>query len=146
MPSKLDEISEEIETQIEALVEDVLSRGPVVLTGTIDILDSVIKVRMPTQAETEESMDAAGRDGRGRIRDGMTRDMVFSCHLLAKAIVEINGVEMTEKMSKSFLSKIQPTVVSVIMAEFANLRALQSMIIQKSLGALKKSSPDHDTE
>ena len=146
MPSRFDEISEEIQEQVEDLVEDVLLRGPVALAGTIEVLDSIIEVRMPTQMETEDSMDAAGRDARGRIRDGMTRDMVFSRYILAKSIVKINGIEMSEQMSRSFLSKIQPPVVSVIMAEFANLRSLQSLVIQRSLVALKKSPPDPDSE
>ena len=146
MSSRFDEISEEIEEQIDELVEDVLNRGPVALTGIIEILDSTVVVRMPTQLESENAMDAAGRDARGRIRDGMTRDIVFSRNILAKAIVEINGVPMTEQMSEKFLAKIQPTIVSVLMAEFANLRMLQSQVIQMSLNAAKKSQPDPNTE
>jgi len=138
LSSRFDDLSEEIIEQVDELIDDVLSRGPVALNGTINILDSVIIVRMPTQQETEDAMDVAGRDSRGRIRDGMTRDMVFTHYILAKAIVEINGIEMEEKMSMLFLGKIQPTVVAIIMAEFANLRSLQSLIIQKSLSLIKK--------
>lgn len=142
MVSSFDELSKDQQEQVEQIVIEVLEKGPVELSGTFNVLDSIVKIKMPDQQETERAMSDAGTDGAGRIRDGLTRDMIFSRLILEQSIIEINGLEMNSSMNRQFLRRIQPNVVNTMFTLFADLRQRQNIVIAKSLKAIKKSQPD----
>lgn len=144
--SKFEELDEQQQKQIEDLVREVLYKGPVELEADIRLLDSVVKVKMPDQYATEKAMERAGMTGDGHIRDGLTRDLIFSRLILEDAIVEVNGLKMDKQMNRLFLRKLQPGVIATIFTEYANVRERQNIVINKSIEAAKKSQPGRATD
>lgn len=146
MARHFEELSNEIEEQVEELIERVLTRGGLELEHDKPLWGGNFRFRMPDQTETEMAMDEAGRDARGGLRDVLTRELLFSRIIMAKGLIAVDEVKMNESMSRRFLAGMQPTMVRVLFGQFVAIREAQSIILDRAADAVKKSLPGLDGE
>lgn len=141
MPRYIDKLTEEQKQEVDELIERVLENGAIELEIEIEMLGSVFCFRMPTQKDTEEAMDEAGRDTHG-LRDAYTREVLFSRLILSKALISVDDVAFDEIMARSLLLRLQPGMIQALFLRFIAQREAHNLIISGSIERTKKSQPN----
>ena len=139
-------LSEEESARLEELVGRVLTRGDIELEIEIEIMDTKFVFLMPDQQQTEDAMDEAGKDHRGYIRDVLSREIIFTRFIMAKAIVYIDEHEVNESLNRRLLAKMPPAVVQALFTRFAAERESQKLRVFRAVGLTKKLPPNSGTE
>jgi len=123
---------DEEERKVARHIAEMIYQPEVMERETVEVAGKKFVIRLLDRDEHEDVSRISGRD------DMLTRVLVEQRETVARAVVEIDGVGVTQAIMDAILRTAQPQLVAVLWDKYLTLRSAQEVTLHQLGEAVKK--------